>query len=323
MPLKLLLGLQNDQAMIPVSTKPSFSIAGLLPRLSTAVAFLLLAGNAMAEQRSGNIFGLPPCVTVSGEKIDSLFHLIFWLTATVFVLTQGTYIVYLIKYRRRPGVKAHYSHGNNTLEIIWTTAPTIFFLALAIYGNRIWDEIHSPAPDNALTIDVSAYQFGWQLRYPGITGKLSPSDVTQISMQNPFGTDAADPRTTQDVISPDLVMPVGRPIHVLLHSRDVIHSFYVPEFRLYQDCVPGRTIGWVWFEATRTGDFQLACSQLCGTGHYNMKAPIHVVSEADFEKWLSVRQQKNAGGSAAATSNSSANTSPASLTSLETKPNLK
>jgi cytochrome c oxidase subunit 2 len=312
-------------AMISVIKKPTFSAKSLFSRIATGVIFLLLVVPAMAEQRSGNIWGLPPCVTVSGEKIDTIFRMIFWLTGIVFVLTQGTYIVYLIKYRRRPGVKAHYSHGNNTLEIIWTTLPTIIFLALAIYSNRIWDEIHLPAPKNALTIYVSAYQFGWQMRYPGVSGTLSPSDVRLISPQNPFGTDATDPRTTQDVISPDLVIPVGRPVHVLLQSRDVIHSFYVPEFRLYQDCVPGRTIGWVWFQATRTGDFQLACNQLCGIGHYNMKAPIHVVSEAEFNNWLTTRQQKNAtpvSPSGTSPSTNSKTSAAASLTGSEIKPTL-
>lgn len=264
-----------------------------------AACGLLLATPAMAEQRSGNIWGLPPCVTVHGEKIDSLFMIIFWLTAVVFVVTQVTYIYFLIAYRSRPGHKAFYSHGSNKLEIIWTTAPTIVFLVLAIYGNRLWEEIHRPAPDNALVIDVSSYQFGWQMRYPGVSGKLAPMDVRKISPENPFGTDPADPLTAQDVIATDLVIPMGRPVHILLHSRDVIHSFYVPEFRLYQDCVPGRTIGWVWFQATRTGDFQLACNQLCGTGHYNMKAPVRVVSEEEFQKWLTPRQQKNATSQAA------------------------
>jgi cytochrome c oxidase subunit 2 len=289
-------------------------------RVIAGVFFLLLIVPAAAEQRVGNIYGLPPCVTLSGEKVDFIFKIIFWLSTVVFVLVQGTYITYLIKYRYRPGVKAHYSHGNNTLEIIWTTLPTIIFLAIAIYSNRVWDEIHRPAPADALTIDVSAYQFGWQMRYPGVSGKLSPSDVKKISLQNPFGTDASDSRTAQDVISPDLVIPVGRPVHVLLHSRDVIHSFYVPEFRLYQDCVPGRTIGWVWFQATRTGDFQLACSQLCGTGHYNMKAPIHILSEEDFNKWLTTHQQKNAVPISPASTKTPEK--GASLTSSETKPSL-
>jgi cytochrome c oxidase subunit 2 len=291
------------------------TVARLLTR-GIFLASILMASGALAEQRNGNIYGLPPCVTTTGLQIDSIIKMIFWLTAIVFVLTQGTYIYYLIVYRRRPGVPAHYSHGNNTLEIIWTTAPTVIFLALAIYSNRVWEEIHRPAPDNALTIDVSSYQFGWQMRYPGITGQLAPMDVRKITPQNPFGTDPENPKTAQDVITTDLVIPVGRPVHVLLHSRDVIHSFYVPEFRLYQDCVPGRTIGWVWFQATQTGDFQLACNQLCGTGHYNMKAPIKIVSEEEFQKWLTPRQQKNAGIPLEPSSTPAASPSPAKAASL-------
>jgi len=286
-------------------------------RLLTGGIFLfsiLMASGAFAEQRSGNVYGLPPCVTTTGLQIDSIIKIIFWLTGAVFILTQGTYIYYLIAYRRRPGVPAHYSHGNNTLEIIWTTAPTIVFLALAIYSNRVWEQIHRPAPDNALTIDVSSYQFGWQFRYPGVSGKLAPMDVRKITPENPFGTDAENPKTSQDVITTDFVIPVGRPVHVLLHARDVIHSFYIPEFRLYQDCVPGRTIGWVWFQAIQTGDFQLACNQLCGTGHYNMKAPIKVVSEEEFQKWLTPRQQKNAGTVVPAAATVSSPTKAVSLT---------
>jgi len=277
-----------------------FLKSSILFRLGFAVALLLTVGSAMAEQRSGHIWGLPPCVTVHGEQIDRLFMIIFWLTATVFVVTQATYIYFLIAYRKRPGHKAFYSHGSDKLEIIWTTAPTIVFLALALYGNHLWDQIHRPAPANSFEIDITSYQFGWQMRYPGVSGKLSPIDVRKISDENPFGTDSQNPLTAQDVISSELVIPVGRPVHLLLHSRDVIHSFYVPEFRLYQDCVPGRTIGWVWFQATRTGNFQIACNQLCGTGHYNMKAPIRVVTEDEFAKWLKPRQEKNAAPAAAA-----------------------
>jgi heme/copper-type cytochrome/quinol oxidase subunit 2 len=121
------------------------------------------------------------------------------------------------------------------------------------------------------------------------------------------------------VISTELVIPVGRPVHLLLHARDVIHSFYVPEFRLYQDCVPGRTIGWVWFQATRTGNFQIACNQLCGTGHYNMKAPIKVVSEEEYQKWITPRQEKNAGILPTAPSTPLATPSPAKAVSLTAK----
>ena len=123
---------------------------------SIYLLFLLMAGGVFAEERNGNVYGLPPCVTTTGIQIDAVIKIIFWLTLVVFILTQGTYIYYLIAYRRRPGVPAHYTHGNNTLEIIWTTAPTLVFLALAIYGDRLWEDIHRPAPESALTIDVSS-----------------------------------------------------------------------------------------------------------------------------------------------------------------------
>jgi cytochrome c oxidase subunit 2 len=241
---------------------------------------------ALAEERSGNLFWAPPTVTVGGEKIDVLLGFIFWLTIAVFFAVQAVYIFYLIRYRRRPGHKAHYSHGNNTMEFWWTIIPTAIFLLLAVWSNRVWFELtKSTPPADAVTVDVVGYQFGWDIRYAGADGQLGAGDVNRISMENKFGVDPADPAAKDDFVSNELVIPVGKAVHVLLRSRDVIHSFYVPEFRLYQDAVPGRTIKWVWFQTTRTGDFELACSQLCGTGHYNMKAKIRIVPQEEYDKW--------------------------------------
>ncbi|MBX9742590.1 MAG: cytochrome c oxidase subunit II [Chthoniobacterales bacterium] len=247
--------------------------------------FSLFASAALAESRMGDIYGMPVNATLNGIQTDGILNFIFWMTIFVFLAVQGVYIYYLVKYRRRPNVKAYYSHGNNTLEIIWTTLPTLVFLGLAIYGNRVWTEIHRPAPANALNIEVTGYQFAWDIRYPGPSGILARSDVTKITSENKFGVDATDPRAKEDFTSTELVIPVNRPVHIFLRSRDVIHSFYVPEFRIYQDAVPGRTIAWVWFQALREGKFQLACSQLCGKGHYNMKAPIRVVSQEEYDQW--------------------------------------
>jgi cytochrome c oxidase subunit 2 len=241
---------------------------------------------ALAEERAGNLYWAPPTVTVGGEKIDVLLGFIFWLTIAVFFAVQAVYIYYLIRYRRRPGHKAHYSHGNNTMEFWWTIIPTAIFLLLAVWSNRVWfDLTKSTPPPDAVTVDVVGYQFGWDIRYAGADGQLGAGDVKRISMENKFGVDPADPAAKDDFVSSELVIPVGKAVHVLLRSRDVIHSFYVPEFRLYQDAVPGRTIKWVWFQTTRTGDFELACSQLCGTGHYNMKAKIRIVPQEEYDKW--------------------------------------
>ena len=261
-------------------------VAGLLAVLTVCPASL------MAESRVGNIYWTPPNATMNGIETDGILSFIFWLTTFVFFAVQITYIIYLIKYRRRPGVKAHYSHGNNTLEIIWTTLPTVIFLGLAIYGNRVWYNIHQPAPADAINIEVTGYQFAWDMRYPGPSGTLARSDVQKITNDNKFGIDATDPHAKEDFTTTELVIPVGRPVHIFLRSRDVIHAFYVPEFRLYQDAVPGRTIAWVWFRTFRMGNFQLACSQLCGKGHYNMKAPIRVVSQEEYDAWYAEKIKK-------------------------------
>jgi cytochrome c oxidase subunit 2 len=246
--------------------------------------WLLLPGTGMAEERTTNLYWAPENVTVGGEKIDAILNFIFYLTATVFFLVNGVYIYYLVKYRRRPGVKAHYSHGNNALEIVWTTIPTVIFLGLAIWSNQVWFELHRPAPEDSLKIDIVAYQFGFDMRYGGKDGVLGRAKDMGFTPEDKFALED-DPSAQDDFSSTELVVPANRPVHVYLRSRDVIHSFYVPEFRLYQDMVPGRTIGWVWFEVKRPGEFELACSQLCGTGHYNMKARIRVLPPEQFDAW--------------------------------------
>jgi cytochrome c oxidase subunit II len=247
------------------------------------------APDAFAQVRESNLYWAPECVTVGGKKVDSLLNFIFYLTGAVFLLTQAVYIYYLVKYRKRPGSKAYYSHGNNKLEIIWTAIPTAIFIGLVIYSNRLWSELHSEPPADSVKIDIVSYQFGWDMRYPGADGKLGKVDTKLYSVDNKFALVPDDPAGADDFSSTELVIPVGKPVHIYLHSRDVIHSFYVPQFRLYQAAVPGRTIAWVWFETTKTGNFQLACSQICGSGHYNMKAPIRVVTQEEFDKWQAAK----------------------------------
>lgn len=280
------------------------------------LALLALAPEASAEVRETNLYWAPEAATVGAKKVDTLLNFIFYLTAAVFVLTQSVYIYYLVKYRKRPGSKAYYSHGNNKLEIIWTAIPTAIFLGLVIYSNRLWGELHSPPPEGAVQVDVVSYQFGWDMRYAGADGQLGKVDVGTYSVDNRFGLVPDDAAGDDDFSSTELVIPVNKPVHIYLHSRDVIHSFYVPQFRLYQAAVPGRTIAWVWFEPTRTGNFELACSQICGSGHYNMKAPIRVVTQEEFEKWQAGKieakaEEAKAAAAARALRTSTASTHPA------------
>ena len=290
----------------------------VLAKLLFCTVLVLLAGSfdALAEVRERNLYWAPEAATVGAKKIDTLLNFIFYLTAAVFVLTQSVYIYYLVKYRKRPGSKAYYSHGNNKLEIIWTAIPTAIFLGLVIYSNRLWSELHSPPPEGSVKVDVVSYQFGWDMRYAGADGQLGKVDVHSYSVDNKFGLVPDDAAGDDDFSSTELVIPVNKPVHIYLHSRDVIHSFYVPQFRLYQAAVPGRTIAWVWFEPTRTGNFELACSQICGSGHYNMKAPIRVVTQEEFEKWQAGKinakaEEAKAAAAARTMSTSTASTHPA------------
>jgi cytochrome c oxidase subunit II len=276
------------------------------------LALTALAPEAFAQARESNLYWAPEAATVGAKKVDTLLNFIFYLTAAVFVLTQSVYIYYLVKYRKRPGSKAYYSHGNNKLEIIWTAIPTAIFLGLVIYSNRLWSELHSPPPEDAVKVDVVSYQFGWDMRYAGADGRLGKVDVATYSLDNKFGLVPDDAAGDDDFSSTELVIPVNKPVHIYLHSRDVIHSFYVPAFRLYQAAVPGRTIAWVWFEPTKAGNYELACSQICGSGHYNMKAPIRVVTQEEFDKWQAGKIQAKAEEAQAAAAARALRTSTAS-----------
>ena len=264
--------------------------------LALAITAILLcsAATAFSEERTTNLYWAPEAATITGLEVDKILNFIFWLTTAVFVLVTTVYIYYLIKYRRRRGVKAHYCHGNNALEVVWTTIPTVIFLGLAIWSNQVWSKIHRDPPEDALRVDIVSYQFGFDMRYAGLDGVLGGADDLGFTMENKFAKHEDDPAGLDDFETVELVLPVNRPVHVYLRSRDVIHSFYVPEFRIYQDAVPGRTIGWVWFEVIRTGNFELACSQLCGTGHYNMKARIRVLPQEDFDAWYKEKAEEAA-----------------------------
>ena len=252
--------------------------------------FVAIGLPAYAAERTSGLWWMPDVASKSGEQIDQLTYFIYYLTGAVFVLTQVVYIYFLVRYRARKGVRATYSHGDNRLELIWTAIPTAIFIGLWGYSNHMWwDVIHKEPPLDTMEVAVNAYQFGFSFQYPGASGKLGRSDVKLLSADNVFGNDRSDPLTKEDFQSGVLELPVNKAVRIRLTSRDVIHGFYIPQFRIYQDAVPGRTIDWVWFIPTKIGSYDLACSQLCGSGHYNMKAQIEVVSQPEFDKWY---QQK-------------------------------
>lgn len=210
-------------------------------------------------------------VSTFGPALDSLWVVILWVTGIIFFATEIPLLVFMVKYRHKEGRKAEYIHGSTKAEIIWTAVPFVIVMALAFYSKGIWDEIRDPdrIPANAYPIHVTGAQFEWSATYAGADGQFNTSD---------------------DFVSLNaLHIPVDRPVRVELMAEDVIHSFFLPEFRVKQDAVPGTTTP-VWFEATRTGEFTLACAELCGLGHYRMGGTVTVHSQADFQDWLAEQQ---------------------------------
>ena len=222
-------------------------------------------------------YWLPVDVSQHGHTIDHLFYFILWLTGAVFVVTEVALFWFMLRYDAKNGGKVSYTHGSHSLEIIWTIIPAATLLFIAIYQMNAWadSKIRNPAagPDGILgtaddmpsTLEVTARQFEWRLRYPGKNGLLGDQD--DIHVVN------------------DLYLPVNEEILIDLKSADVLHSFFLPNLRVKQDAVPGMKIP-VWFRATEKGSFDIVCAELCGWGHYKMKGRITIVSRDEYDEWL-------------------------------------
>jgi cytochrome c oxidase subunit 2 len=239
---------------------------------------------------AAKVWWFPPPISQHGLDYDAQFMRTLVVTGIIFALAQFALGYVIFRYRNNGGSATH-SHGNNKLEALWTTATAVLFLGLVLMGTRIWASVHfDEAPPDAIPIEVLSKQFAWTFRYPGPDGKFGRTDLKLVndSAGNPLGIDDKDPNGKDDIVSASLKVPVGKPIKLILHSRDVIHDFFVPELRLKQDLVPGMEIPF-HFQADKIGIYEVPCSELCGLGHFQMRTTMQVMSEADFEQWK--RQQ--------------------------------
>jgi cytochrome c oxidase subunit 2 len=246
--------------------------------------------------------GLPPLASAHGGPIDNLIGLIHIFMAVLFV-GWGAFLVFvLVRFRQSRNPVADYkgvtSHRSTYLEIGVAVVEAVLLIGFAIplWAARVGD---IPPANEALTVQVTGEQFAWNFHYPGPDGVFGRTDVKLLDLQsNPLGLDREDPAAKDDVTTVNqLYLPVNRPVIVRLRSKDVIHSFGVPEFRVKQDAVPGLTIP-IWFipnvttaeMRTRTGNpefqYEIACAQLCGLGHARMRGLVTVQSAEEYQKWF-------------------------------------
>jgi len=226
---------------------------------------------------------LPPLKS-DRVAIDHALAITLVVTGLVFILTNLLLAWFGYAYQDAPGAKAAYWHDNPRLEWTWTLV-TAGILAIFLFNAlNLWAKVNSTPPADAVLIEVTGQQFAWNVRYPGKDGVLGRTDHLIASQDNPIGLVKDDPAAKDDLLLLNQIyLPQDRPVRVQVRSMDVIHSFFLPNFRVKQDAMPGMTVD-IWFTPKETGDFEIACAEHCGLGHYRMRGQVHVVPAADLDK---------------------------------------
>jgi cytochrome c oxidase subunit 2 len=253
-------------------------LAGLLLVLILASLYLFIA----------QPYWFPKVSSEHGGRIDSLFGAVLVVCGIAFVLVQGALGYFVARYGENGGERAAYWHDNPKAEAFLLIGTAVILTVLVFMGQRVWASIYFvDAPTNATIIQVTGEQFAWNFHYAGPDGQFGRTDTKLITGTNNIGLDRTDPVAKDDIVMVGQIhVPVGKPVRVQLRSKDVIHSFFLPNFRLKQDAVPGMGIE-VWFTPTVPGNYEVACAELCGIAHYRMKAALVVdPSEEAFNQWL-------------------------------------
>jgi cytochrome c oxidase subunit 2 len=219
--------------------------------------------------------------------MDDTVNLTFWVTGAVFVAVNLFMAYAIVRYRHRRGreQRAEYEPEYKKLEWWLTGLTTVGVAAMLAPGLVVWAKFVT-VPEDAMQVEAIGQQWTWTFRLPGADGEFGAIDPTLVGTDNPFGVDANDPRGRDDVLiaSPELYLPLDRPVKLLMRSKDVLHNFTVPQFRVKMDLVPGM-VTFMWFTPTRTGEYEILCEELCGTGHFAMRGRVVVVEQDAYEAW--------------------------------------
>jgi len=218
--------------------------------------------------------------------VDDTIIVTFWITGVVFIAVLLFVVYCMVRYRHRKGRKAEYEPENTKLEWWLTGLTTIGVAGMLTPGLFVWGQFVT-VPDDAVEVEVMAQQWTWAYRLPGEDGILGTSDTRDITFENPFGVNPVDPNGQDDVLieSDELHLELDQPVKVLLRSIDVLHNFYVPQFRAKMDMVPG-AVTYYWLTPTRTGTFDILCFELCGVGHHDMRGLVVVDETGDYQAWV-------------------------------------
>ncbi|MCH7589988.1 cytochrome c oxidase subunit II [PVC group bacterium] len=233
---------------------------------------------------------LPVNASAHGAEIDNLIIYVHLGMFVLFVGWGAFFIYTLFRYRAKKNPKADYqgvkSHYSTYVEIAVVIVEAVLLIGFSI---PLWAKVVDdfPSAKDSVVVRVVAQQFAWNIHYPGVDGIFGKTDASLINEQsNPVGLDRSDPNAADDITTINqLHLPVDKPVIIHLSSKDVLHSFYLPEMRVKQDAIPGMSIP-LWFKPVKTGNWEIACAQLCGLGHYRMRGFLHIHSQNDYDAWL-------------------------------------
>ena len=243
---------------------------------------------------------LPPASSVHGAEIDGLMKVSMTLILVVFFALTPMLFYFAYKYRGKKENTAYFFAHNNRLEIAWTVIPTIVLTALIIYGLRTWDRAMNPDVSEATIIEVYSKQFDWTARYSGADNILGDANFRLVEGRNTLGVDLNDDKAADDIVVREVHLPVNKPVLLKFRSRDVIHSAFLPHFRVQMNCVPGLSTQFAFTPTKTTAemkenegeDFEyvLLCNKICGSAHFNMQMKFVVESEEDYNKWINAQK---------------------------------
>lgn len=305
--------IRGEEEMQEISNKKQgFYLLAFLP-----IFLVLTIGSGIYYKNYMFGFGAMNAASEHGPVLDRMFNITLFFTGIVFIITQIALFYFAYKYKGKRGGKADFIAHDNRLEIVWTLVPAIVMTFLVVSGLDAWNQVMADVGPNEEYIEIEAtgYQFGWAMRYPGADGKIGEKDFQKISGLNPLGQNWEDQKNLDDFHASEIYLPVNKKIRVRITSKDVLHNFYLPHFRVKMDAVPGMPTYFV-FTPTKTTeefrqqlkdypeyqvpadpedpdglqlweafDYELACAELCGRSHFAMRLPVKVVSEREFEEW--------------------------------------
>jgi cytochrome c oxidase subunit II len=287
------------------------------------VVFLVLSIYSAWEYKNYMLgYGPHEAASVHGKSLDHMFDVTLFFTGIVFVVTQIFLFWFAFKYRKQEGRKSLFLSHNNKLEVIWTAIPAVVMTFLVVGGLEAWNSAMADVKpgEDYLEIEATGYQFAWDIRYPGNDGVLGTKDFRSISANNSLGQIWTDKKNLDDFIADKIVIPVGKKVRVRINAKDVLHNFYLPHFRVKMDAVPGIPTYFV-FTPTKTTreyrnelskypeyqvpfdpadpegpkrwekfEYELACAELCGKGHYSMRKVVDIVTPEEYKKWLETQK---------------------------------